>query len=123
MKAEAAREQSIAVGVVDHHPGPNAGHRHAARHQLGPLLKVGARVADDGRLAVRAAGGVDSDEPLASDREQAERIVVAQLRLGHERNPREVVERAEILGSLDARGRQQLGPARLGAQHARDRRA
>jgi hypothetical protein len=51
----AAREQPVAVRVVDDHPRSHSGHRHAARHQLGPRFEVRARVADHRGLAVRPA--------------------------------------------------------------------
>ena len=52
------------------------------------------RVADHGRLAGGAGRGVDAHHLLARHGEHAERIVVAQVRLGGEREFREVGERA-----------------------------
>ena len=40
VEAEPAGEQPVAVGVVDDHARPHAGHRHAARHHLGPDVEV-----------------------------------------------------------------------------------
>ena len=82
MEAVAAGEQAVAVGVVDQHPRPHTGGRHAAGHQLGPGVEVGARVAHHRRLAVRAARRVQAHELLARHRQQPERVVVAQVDLG-----------------------------------------
>ena len=54
------------------------------------------RVADDGRLAGRARRRVDARHPLARHREQAERIVVAQVALDRERKLRQVGERLQV---------------------------
>ena len=93
VEAMAAGEQAVGVGVVDEHARPDARHRHAPRHQLGPRVEVGACVAHDRRLAVGAAGGVHAHELLARNREQPEGVVVAQVGLGGEGQAREVVER------------------------------
>ena len=59
------------------------------------------RVADDGGLAGGAAGGVDAHDLLARHGEQAEGIGVAQVGLGGEREPGEVLE--PDAGRRDAR--------------------
>ena len=123
VEAEAAGEQAVAVGVVDEHPGADAGHRHRARHELGPRLEVGARVADYGRLAVAAARGLDAHDLLARNGEQPERIVLAQVVLLGERDAREVIEGGHVAGVGDAGLPQSLGTQGLVVQHAVDRRA
>ena len=55
VRAEPAGEQPVAVGDVHEVPGPAAGGPDRARHHLGPRVDVVAGVADDGRLAGRAA--------------------------------------------------------------------
>ena len=123
VEAEPAGEQAVAVGVVDQHPRPDAGHRHRARHQLGPGLEVRARVADDGGLAVAAARGLDAHDLLARNREQPERIVLAQVALVGERDVRQVVEGCDVVGTADACLREPLCPERLALSTRCDGRA
>ena len=80
------------------HARPPAGGADRARDEIGPDLDVALRVADDGRLARRAGGGVHAHDLLARHGEQAERIVVAQVGLRGEGKLREVLERPEIVG-------------------------
>ena len=79
-------------------PGPAAGRADAAGHHVGPHVDVVGGVADDGRLARRAAGGVHPHHLLARHREHPERVVGAQVGLGGERQPREVGQLAEVVG-------------------------
>jgi hypothetical protein len=106
---------------VDHHAGPDAGHRHAPRHQLGPRLQVASGVADNGGLAVAAARRLHPDELLPLHRQQAERIVGAQVGLGGERDPGQVGQGADVTGGRYPSAHQPLGRKRLAAQHPRDR--
>ena len=85
VRAQAAGEQAVAVGDVDHVARPAAGGADRARHQVGPGVDVLQGVADDGGLAGRARGGMDARHPFPRHREQAERIVVAQVALCRER--------------------------------------
>ena len=119
MEAETTREQAVTVGVVDQHPRSYAGHRHAPRHQLRPVLEVGARVADDGGAAVGPARRVHTYKLLAGDREQSKRVVLAQVGLDDERDARELVQRADVAGGGDPGLPQALGSRRLGCQHPR----
>ena len=120
VKAETAREQAVAVGVVDHHAGRDAGHRHAARHQIGPRVEVRARVPDHRRPAVGSARGVQAHELLPGHREQPERVVLPQVALGGERDPRQVIERLQIVGRDDPRVMKPLGAERLAVQNPGD---
>ena len=99
--AEAAGEQAVAVGDVADVAGPAAGGADRAGHQVGPVVDVAARVADDGGLARGAAGGVDAHDLLARHGEQAERVGVAQVGLLAEREPGQVL--AGGPGRRDAR--------------------
>ena len=63
VRAEAAGEEAVAVGDVDHVAGPPAGGADRARDQVGPGVDVVRRVADDGRLAGRARRGMDAHAP------------------------------------------------------------
>ena len=98
VRAEAAGEQAVAVGDVQLHAGPAAGGADRARHHLGPGVDVALGVADDGRLAGGAGGGVDAHDLLARHGEHAEGIVVAQVLLGGEGELGEVGQRVEVVG-------------------------
>ena len=120
MKAQAAGEQAIAVGVVDHHAGPDAGHRHRPGHQLGPRVEVGLGVTDDRGLAVGAARRVHAHDLLAGNREQPERIALAQVVLDEERDLAQVLERGDVARLGDAGPGEALGAQRLSFQDAGD---
>jgi hypothetical protein len=111
VRAEAAGEQAVAVGVVHLVAGPRAGGAHRARHHVAPGVEILRGVADDGRLAGRARRGMDTHHLFHRHREQAERIGVAQVRLATERKPREVLERAAV-GRFHAGGVEFLADVR-----------
>ena len=77
-----------------------------AGNQIGPGVDVLLRVADDGRLAGRAAGGVDANHLFARYRKHAVGVVVTQILLGGEGKAGEVGQRLEIIrvhpGSIEA---------------------
>ena len=98
MSAEAAGEKSVAVGDVHDVASPAAGGADGARHHRGPRLDVVARVPDDRRLARRSGRRVHTNDVGARHGKHAERIVVAQIRLGREGKPGEIVERFEVAG-------------------------
>ena len=98
MGAEAAGEQAVAVGVVQHVARPAAGRADAARHHVGPHVDVVGGVADDGGLARRTAGRVHPHHLLARHREHPERVVGPQVGLGGERQPGEVGQLADVVG-------------------------
>jgi hypothetical protein len=68
-----------------------------------PDFEVGLTVGDDGRLAGRAGRSVDAGDPVLRHGDEAERIGVAQIGLGGERELLEILEPAKIVGR-DARG-------------------
>ena len=88
MRAEAAGEQAVAVGDVHPVAGPAAGGPDRPGHHRRPGRDVLGGVADDGGPAGRAGRRVHPGDLLARDREHAERVVVAQVRLGGEREAR-----------------------------------
>jgi hypothetical protein len=63
----------------------------------GPVFEVVLGVADHDRLAGGAAGGVQAGQLGARHGEQAERVVVAQIRLGHERELAEVGQALQVV--------------------------
>ena len=98
VRAEAAGEQPVAVGVVQDVARPAAGGADAARHHRGPHVEVVGGVADDGRPARRTARRVHAHHLLARHREHPERVVVAQVGLAGERQPGQVRELADVVG-------------------------
>ena len=140
VEAEAAREEAVAVRVLH-----DVARAHAARpkrpaHHLRPDVEVPARVGDDGRLPGGPGRGVDAHDLVHRHREEAERVRVAEVRLRRERQPPEIVERADPVGS-DPGGREpvpveghagralheraealELEPPELGSRQGLDRR-
>ena len=120
VRAQAAGEQTVAVGVVHHVAGACAGGDEAARHQVGPGVDVLRRVAHDGRLAGGPRRRVQSRELMARPRKHAERVVLAQIGLERERQALQVVQRAQLVGVNACRG--QTHPVRghmvVGVAHA-----
>ena len=108
VRAEAAGEQAVAVGVVHLVAGPPAGRAEGAGHHLGPDVEVARGVADDRRLAGGAGRGVDAADPVLRDGEHAERVVLPQVGLAR--------------GGEASRGRRARG-SRRGARRRRRRRA
>ena len=76
----------------------DAGRHVAARHHLAPLLDVGGGVGIQDRVAGGAARHVHAAIALGAAAGQPERIGVAQLVLGEERQPAPVVQTLEIVG-------------------------
>ncbi len=107
VRAEPAGEQTVAVGDVHDVAGSAAGCSNRARHEQRPRVDVLRGVADDRRLARRAAGRVNAHDLFARHREHAERIVGAQVVLHRERKLREIVERAQVM-RMHARGAEAL---------------
>jgi hypothetical protein len=64
VRAQAAGEQAIAVGDVDHVAGTAAGRADRTGDQVGPGVDVALGVADHGRLAGGAARGVHAHHLL-----------------------------------------------------------
>ena len=98
MRAEAAGEQAIAIGVVHDHAGAAAGGADRARHHVRPDVDIGLGVADHDRLAGRAGRRVHAHQFFARHREHVEGIIVAQIGLHRERKFGEIGELLEIGG-------------------------
>ena len=96
VKAEPAREQAVAVRVVQHHPGLCSGQRKGARVYPGEQVEVGGGVADHGQLPRRPGRGVHARELLARDGEHPERVRVAQVVLAREGELLHVVDRNDV---------------------------
>ena len=98
VQAEPAGEEPVAVGVLQQVAGLDAAGRQGAGDEVAPGVDVGARVADGGGVAGRAGGGVHAHDLVAGPREHAERVVVAQVDLGGERQVGEVAVAAHVAG-------------------------
>src|SRR6266545_4045297 len=103
VEAEATGEEAVAERDVDEVLFPQAPREKEARDEPGPGLEVLPRVGDEGRAAGRAGGAVDAGDLRARHREQAERVVPAQVVLHRERQAPDVFDGAEVL-RRDARG-------------------
>src|SRR5205085_8215917 len=95
--AEAAGEGARAVGVVEELPGPRPGTGQAAGAAPRPQVDVGGRIAHHGRLTFGPRRGVQAHDLRSRHGEEPEGIVVAQLALVREGQPRQVVERPDAL--------------------------
>jgi hypothetical protein len=82
---ETAGEQAVSDGNVHAHARSNAACAKRARYQFGPSVDIVLRLADDGRLAGRAGGGVNARTALLGNGQHPKGIVVAQILLGGER--------------------------------------
>jgi hypothetical protein len=81
MRSEPAREQAVAVSVLDDVAFVQAAGGEAAQHDIGPDLDVLLRVGHDDGLAGGPAGGVQPHNVLHRAGEQAEGVGVAQVGL------------------------------------------
>ena len=103
VRAQTAREQTVAIGHM-HHVAPSApGRADAAGHQVGPAVDVALRVAHHRGLARGAGRGVDAHDLITRHGEQAERVVGPQVSLGSEGELRQIrqglaVRRVHTLG-------------------------
>ena len=97
MRAQAASKHAVAISVVQHVAGATTGRTNRTRHQVGPVVDVVGGVADDDGFASGARRSVQAREFLARHRKQAKRIVIAQIRFGHERKLGQVGQRFQIV--------------------------
>lgn len=98
VRAEAAREEAVAVRVVDLVPGLHAGEAEAARHEVGPGADVLGRVAHDSRQARGPRARVDARHLRLRHREHPERVHLPQVLLLRVRELREVLQLLEVRG-------------------------
>ena len=96
MRAEPAGEQAVAVGDVHHIARPAARGADRARHQRRPG-RCRARCSPPPSAAGGATGGVQARDLAARHREQAERVVLAQVLLDREGEVPEVLKRPQVL--------------------------
>jgi len=95
---EAAREEAVAVGVVDDVVLREPRHDEAAGHELGPGVDIALRVTHDGRAARGSRGGVDANHARHGHGEEAVGVVVPQVLLGREGKPPQVVQGLDVVG-------------------------
>ena len=98
VRAQPAGEQAVTMRDMNDVRTAGASGTQRAGHDVGPVVDVIARVANDGRLAGRAARGVDADDVVERHREHAVRIGFAQVLLGGEGESGKVGQFAEIGG-------------------------
>ena len=98
VRAEAAGEQPVAVGVVQQVSRTPAGGSDGARHHRRPHVEVVPGVTDDGRATGRARGRVHPGDLVARHGEHAEGVVLAQVGLGREREAGEIGQLTAVLG-------------------------
>ena len=96
MQTQAARKETIAVGVVEHHAGTRPRRSERTGIDFGKDLNVAPGVADDGRFARGAARGVNPDDLILWNRKLAKRIGVAQVLFAGNRKPRQVLHRPDL---------------------------
>src|SRR5690606_32642296 len=98
VKAEAAREETVAVRVVEQHARFGPRRREAAGVDLSEELEVVARVPHDSGLARGAGRRVYPGQPFRAHREQAQRVVLVELSLVGDGQARDVVYRPHRRG-------------------------
>ena len=101
MRAEAAGEEPVAVGDLHDVVLRDSVHRHAARDAVRPDRDVLGRLGYADGLSGRARRAVEAVDLRHGRRSEPKRVLVAQVRLLHERELREVRERHEV-ARLDA---------------------
>ena len=95
--AEAAGEQAVAIGNM-HFVATSATRRaDRAGDHVGPGVDVVLGVADDGRFAGGAAGGMQAHDVMHRHGEHAVGVVVAQVGFGGERKLRQVFQRLDVI--------------------------
>ena len=93
---QAAGEEAVAVGVLDHVAPVQAAGREGPHHHLGPDVQVTLGVGHHGGLAGGAGGGVQADDLLHGAGEEAEGVGVAQVGLEREGEARQVLQALQI---------------------------
>ena len=99
MEAQTAGEQAVAVGVLDDVRTGQTVANQSARDGFLPDFQVFLRVRYDNRLARRTTRGMEPDHFVQRHREQAVGVGVTKVDLHGEREFRDVVNRADVIGS------------------------
>ena len=97
VESQAARKQPVSIGVVKNIAGLRTHAGEGPGHEVRPAVEIAAGVADDGRLPGGAGRGMQPQNVLAWDRKQAEREIVAQVRLRGEGYASDVGVRFDLL--------------------------
>src|ERR1035437_10201230 len=85
MRAQAAGEEPVTVGVLDDVAAVHPAGDESPDHDLGPYVQVSLRIRDHYRLAGRAGRGMEPDYLLHRAGEEPKWIRIAQVRLDRER--------------------------------------
>ena len=97
MGAETAGKQAIAVGDMHFVGRDTAGRPNGAGHHLGPGFDILPGITHDRGLACGAAGCMHPHDLLHGHGKHTERVVVAQLGLGGEGKPPQVLEGHQVI--------------------------
>ena len=97
VQTKPAGKQPVAVASSAPACRAAAARTHRAGHDAGPRVESRAAVADHGRLAGGAGRGMDAADLVARHREHPERIILAQVVFGGEREPWQVIECLEVV--------------------------
>ena len=98
VRAESAREQTVAVGDVYERILRDARHRQRARRDFRPDVDVVLRVSDDGEFTRRTRGGMHLDNVLLVGGIEAKRIRRAQVVLDGERELAQIGNASDVGG-------------------------
>ena len=96
VRAKTAREEAVTITYLNDIVFRRTAADEGAGHGFSPDVDILFRIADDSRLAGRSAGGMDTDDVLLRDGEEAEGIVVAKIGLDGRRKLCKIRERDEI---------------------------
>ena len=96
MKSQTAREEAVAVRVVQHHSRLGPRHREAACIHAGKKIDVGIRVTDDRRFPSGSRGCVNATDLVALTAEETERVVVPEILFAGDRESGDVVDARDI---------------------------
>src|SRR5437899_12846755 len=99
VEAESAREEPVAEGDVQQVAAAGARGDQRAGHDFAPDVEVSGAIRGDRRLALGAGRGVDPRDLSTGHRQEAERVLLAKIRLADERQARQIRERTDRRGA------------------------
>ena len=98
MQTERTREHAVSEADLRHIVRRRAAHRRDTRDAFRPHIEVILRIAYDGGLTRRTRRGVHAHELFSRNGKEAERIIVAKIRLRGERQLREIFQCLDVVG-------------------------
>jgi hypothetical protein len=85
VEAEAACEQAVSNHILEDIVLTDADHGEASRYEFGPSVDVSHGMVDNGGCSCGAGGGVEPHDLIERGAHHAERIGIAKVLLGGER--------------------------------------